>query len=320
MGPGDTAWTSPNTFPATSNAVLFCGAKIDFVDIDSKTYNLCPKALRQKLEIAKQKGCLPKVVIPVHFAGQSCDMAAIANLSKEFGFAVIEDASHAVGADYKRDKVGSCSYSDLCVFSFHPVKIMTTGEGGVVTTNSPELQKKLALLRSHGITRNKSQYVHEDHGPWYYEQVDLAPNYRMTDIQAGLGISQLGKLDSFVSRRRELVKQYNDFFDDIPDVRPYWHPDTAPSWHLYVIQVGEGVSRRWVFETLCNDGIGVNVHYIPVHTHPYYEGLGFKIGDFPRAESYYEQAITLPLYAGLKDEDQAYIAQKVKAALKEARK
>lgn len=311
---GDVAWTSPNTFPATSNAVLFCGAKVDFVDIDPQTYNMCPKALEIKLQEARLKGNLPKIVIPVHFAGQSCDMKAIFDLSKEYGFAIVEDASHCIGGEYKGRKIGSCEYSHACVFSFHPVKIMTTGEGGAVLTNNPELYKKFALLRSHGITRDESMFVKESHGGWYYEQIDLGPNYRMTDIQAALGSSQLSKLDKFIEKRRALAARYDALFADVSEIRPYQLPDSNSSWHLYVVRV-EPEKRLSVYNGLKEAGIGANVHYIPVHTHPYYESIGFKAGDFPRSESYYQSAITLPLYAGLSDEDQLHVANTLKQLL-----
>jgi UDP-4-amino-4,6-dideoxy-N-acetyl-beta-L-altrosamine transaminase len=314
LGKGDIAWTTPNTFPATSNAALFCGASIDFVDIDPATYNLCPNALRAKLEAAKKNGTLPKIVIPVHFAGQSCDMEAISLLAKEYGFAIVEDASHCIGGDYKNNKIGSCEYSDACVFSFHPVKIMTTGEGGAVTTNRDDLNQKFHLLRSHGITRDEGLFEKTNEGGWYYEQVDLAPNYRITDIQAALGLTQLNKVDKFIARRRELASRYNTLYEDVPNIRPYQLPDSNSSWHLYVIQV-PAKRRKQIYDSLKEAGIGVNVHYIPVHTHPYYETLGFKRGAFPNSETYYQSAITLPLYYDLTNEQIEYISKHVKMAL-----
>lgn len=310
LGEGDIAWTSPNTFPATSNAALFCGAKVDFVDIDPQTYNMCPIALKTKLEEARKTGQIPKVVIPVHFAGQSCDMESIARLSKEYGFAVIEDASHCIGGDYKNNKMGSCEYSDICVFSFHPVKIITTGEGGAVTTNNEQLYKKLNLLRTHGITREETLFQKPNEGGWYYEQIDLAPNYRITDIQAALGLSQMSKLDQFILRRRELAQRYNHLFADVEHITPHQAKDTNSSWHLYVIRV-PAVRRKEIYDGLKTAGIYANVHYIPVHTHPYYQSLGFKTGMFPQSESYYAQVISIPLYYGLQDDEQTYIAQRV---------
>lgn len=318
LGPGDIAWTSPNTFPATSNAILFCDAKVDFVDIDSKTYNMCPVALKEKLEQAQKSGALPKIVIPVHFAGQSCDMEAIAHLAKEYGFSVIEDASHCIGADYKDSKIGSCHFSDACVFSFHPVKIMTTGEGGAITTKRIDLYNKFNLFRSHGITRDESLFQKSNEGGWYYEQVDLAPNYRITDIQAALGLSQLGKLDMFIERRRQLAARYNELFANVSHIIPEQAKETNSSWHLYVICV-PAEQRKNIYDSLKVAGINANVHYIPVHTHPYYQSIGFKGVSFSKSESYYSQAITLPLYYGLKDEEQTFVADQVKSLLGKAK-
>lgn len=315
LGRGDIAWTSPNTFPASANAALLCGADVDFVDIDPQTYNMCPKALRSKLDQAKKNGRLPKIVIPVHFAGQSCDMAAIATLAHEYGFKIIEDASHCIGAQYKGKKIGSCDYSDFCVFSFHPVKIITTGEGGAVTTRNPDLYKRLVLLRSHGITREESMFEGKSHGAWYYEQLGLSTNYRMTDMQAALGRSQLSRLDQFITRRREIAARYDALFSDFDSMRPHQIPEAESSWHLYVVQVPQGISRKDVFDKMRQADIGVNVHYIPVHTHPYFRNIGFIQGDFPLAEAYYESAITLPLYPGLTDQDQDYVVSHLISAI-----
>ena len=307
LGQGDIFWTSPNTFVASANCGLYCGAKVDFVDIDPNTYNLSVSELERKLAWAEKQGCLPKVVIPVHFAGQSCEMEQIAALSQRYGFRIIEDASHAIGGRYQGQPVGCCQFSDITVFSFHPVKIITTGEGGMVLTNQEELYQKLIRLRSHGITRDIKLMQGESHGPWYYQQLELGFNYRMTDIQAALGASQLQRLDEFVERRRVLAERYNQTLQGLPLMIPWQYPDTESSWHLYVIRLKlDKISKthRQVFEELRQAEIGVNLHYIPVHTQPYYQKLGFKLGDFLQAESYYLEAISIPIYYGLTQEDQ----------------
>jgi len=318
LGPGDILWTSPNTFVASANCGLYCGATVDFVDIDPRTYNMSVDRLGKKLERAAIEGKLPKVVIPVNFAGQSCDMEAIARLAERYGFIVIEDASHAIGGRYKGEAVGKCRYSAMTVFSFHPVKIITTGEGGMVLTNSSELHARLLRLRSHGITRDPAHMAGEPHGPWYYEQIELGFNYRMTDIQAALGVSQMTRLKEFVTRRHHLAKRYDEAMADLPITLPWQHPDTYSAFHLYVIRLDLDrirKSRREVFEALRERGILVNLHYIPVHTQPYYWALGFREGDFPEAEQYYQEAITLPLYAGLSGTDQDRIIDAVQEAL-----
>ena len=315
LGEGDVLWTSPITFTASANCGRYCGADVDFVDIDDKTYNMSVAELRHKLEEAVQK---PKVVIPVHLAGQSCDMEAIKALADECGFKIIEDASHATGADYKNTKVGSCCYSDMTVFSFHPVKIVTTGEGGMVLTNSKDLYEKLKLYRSHGITRDADLMTQGADGPWYYQQIELGFNYRMTDLQAALGCSQMDSLDEFVARRRYLVKRYNEKLKELPLRTPYQDEATNPSWHIYIIRVDftkVTLSKREIFARMRDRGIALNLHYIPVHTQPYYQNLGFKKGDFPVSERYYEEAITLPLYYDLTDEQQDQIIQALKAVL-----
>ncbi|TYQ27186.1 UDP-4-amino-4,6-dideoxy-N-acetyl-beta-L-altrosamine transaminase [Pseudanabaena sp. UWO311] len=307
LGKQDYLWTSPNTFVASANCGLYCGAKVDFVDINSQTYNLSVDELEQKLVRAAQLGCLPKVLVPVHFAGQSCEMEKIAILSQQYGFKVIEDASHAIGGKYRNKAIGSCEFSDLAVFSFHPVKIITTGEGGMVLTNREDLYEKLSRLRSHGITRNPDLMQGEVHGGWYYQQLELGFNYRMTDIQAALGVSQIQRLDKFVTRRRFLAQRYNHLLQDLPITLPYQHFDTESSWHLYVIRLNlDKISKTHcqVFEQLRQAGIGVNLHYIPVHTHPYYQNLGFCHGDFQKSEMYYKSAISIPLYYGLTETDQ----------------
>ncbi len=299
---GDIVWTSPITFVASANAALYCGAEVDFVDIDPRTYNLSVKALRAKLEVAKKIGRLPKVVIPVHFAGQPCDMQAIHALGKEYQFQIIEDASHAIGAEYLNEKVGSCKYSDICVFSFHPVKIITTAEGGMALTNNELLAQKMGLFRSHGITREVSEMFGESEGPWYYQQIELGFNYRMTELQAALGISQMNRLEQFIQERRRLAREYDSLLSSLPIQLPYQQPDSASAYHLYPIWIDHealGVSRKSVFENLRAQNIGVNVHYIPVHLQPYYQKMGFKAGQFPEAEKYYSGAISIPLYVGL---------------------
>lgn len=318
LGAGDTLWTSPNTFVASANCGLYCGAEVDFVDIDPHTYNLSVTALEQKLSKAEREGKLPKVVVPVHLAGQSCKMEKIAALSQKYGFTVLEDASHAIGSGYQGNPVGNCQFSDLTVFSFHPVKIITTGEGGMVVTNQAELYEKLIRLRTHGITRNPELMQGESHGLWYYQQLDLGFNYRMTDIQAALGASQMQRLDEFVSRRRVLADRYNQMLANLPVTLPWQHPDTESSWHLYVIRLKlDKITKthRQVFEELRQAGIGVNLHYIPVHTQPYYQNLGFKFGDFPEAERYYSEAISLPLYYGLTNLNQDRVVEVLRKIL-----
>jgi len=307
LGDRDYLWTSPNTFVASANCGLYCGAKVDFVDIDPRTYNLSIDELSQKLANASKQGCLPKVLVPVHFAGQSCEMDKIAALSQHYGFQVIEDASHAIGGKYQGKAIGCCEFSDLAIFSFHPVKIITTGEGGMVLTNREDLYEKLIRLRSHGITRNPDLMQGESDGAWYYQQIDLGFNYRMTDIQAALGASQMQRLDDFITRRKFLVHRYNHLLQDLPLTLPYQHPDTESSWHLYVIRLNlNKISKthRQVFDELRQAAIGVNLHYIPVHTQPYYQNIGFTWGDFPEAESYYKNAISIPLYYGLSEQEQ----------------
>lgn len=316
--PGDAHWTSPNSFVASANCGLYCGAQPDFVDIDPRTYNLSVDALEEKLARAEKQGRLPKVVIPVHFAGQSCDMEAIAGLGKRYGFSVIEDASHAIGGRYRDTRVGSCAFSDMTVFSFHPVKIITTGEGGMVLTNRQDLYEKLVRLRSHGITRDPRFMEGESDGTWYYQQIELGFNYRITDIQAGLGSSQMKRLDEFVARRLYLAERYDTLLRELPLTLPWRQADAYSSFHLYVVRLhldAIGKTHRQVFEGLRQEGVGVNLHYIPVHTQPYYRRLGFEPGDFPQAEQYYREAISLPLYAGLSDNEQDRVVQALKEVL-----
>jgi len=305
---GDVVWTTPITFVASANCALYCGADIDFVDIDDKTYNLSPELLESKLRHAKSNNLpLPKVVIPVHLCGQPCEMDKIHALSLEYGFSIIEDASHAIGGKYKNNPIGNCEYSDITVFSFHPVKIVTTAEGGAATTNNKELASKLELLRSHGVTRDSSLMKNESHGGWYYEQVDLGFNYRMTEMQAALGVSQMSRLHDFVARRNELAFKYDELLKDLPLITPFQIEDSYSGRHLYVIRLNLTdipLTHKQVFEQLRENGIGVNLHYIPVHTQPYYKELGFEVGQYPVAESYYQEAISIPLFHTMTNEQQ----------------
>lgn len=320
LGPEDWLWTSPITFVASANCGLYCGAKVDFVDIDPRTYNLCPNALAKKLEQAEREGRLPKIVIPVHLCGQPCDMAAIHALGKRYGFRIIEDASHAIGGKYRDEFIGNCRYSDITIFSFHPVKIITTAEGGMATTNDARLAERMFLLRSHGITRDPGLMTHEPDGPWYYQQIDLGFNYRMTELQAALGVSQMRRLDGFVARRHALARRYDEMLAGLPVVTPWQHPDSYSGLHLYVIRLAPaqtGERRLRVFESLRSQGIGVNVHYIPVHTQPYYRNLGFEPGDFPQAERYYAEAISLPMFHGMTEAQQDAVVEALRKAVRE---
>lgn len=314
LQPGNWLWTTPITFVASANCGLYCGAQIDFVDIDPTTWNLCPDKLQAKLEQAERDGRLPSILVAVHLSGRSCDMQRIHALSQRFGFRIIEDASHAIGATYQGQPIGNCHYSDITVFSFHPVKIITTAEGGVATTQNAALASRMRLLCSHGITRDPGQMTHAADGPWYYQQIALGFNYRMTELQAALGLSQLQRLDAYLQRRRELAARYHQALADLPLQRP--QPGDESAWHLYIIRLdtASGIQHRPVFESLRAQGIGVNLHYIPVHTQPYYQAQGFQPGDFPEAEAYYRQAISLPLFYGLQDAEQ----QQVILALQQA--
>ncbi|MEX6780045.1 UDP-4-amino-4,6-dideoxy-N-acetyl-beta-L-altrosamine transaminase [Limnospira fusiformis] len=307
LGPGDRLWTSPNTFVASANCGLYCGADVDFVDIDPHSYNLSVAALEEKLLEAQGRGRLPKLLVPVHLAGQSCEMEQIGVLARRYGVTVLEDASHGIGARYQGKSVGCCAYSDMAVFSFHPVKIITTGEGGMVVTNRQDLYERLIRLRTHGITRREDWLTEASHGPWYYQQLELGFNYRMTDIQAALGASQMGRLDEFVARRRDLARRYDALLQGLPIGLPVQGAEMESSWHLYVIRLQlEKLEKthRQVFEGLRSAGVGVNLHYIPVHTQPFYQRRGFAWGDFPEAERYYGEAISLPLYFGLTESAQ----------------
>lgn len=319
LGPGDALWTSPITFVASANCGIYCGAEVDFVDIDPRTYNICPKALERKLLIAEGQGRLPKILVAVHLCGQPCDLAPIRVLASRFGFKIIEDASHAIGAKYKGDFVGSGRYSDITVFSFHPVKIITTAEGGMALTECEELASKMALLRSHGITRDPAQMTHSPEGAWYYQQVCLGYNYRMTELQAALGVSQMKRLDAYVLRRRELAARYDEKLRGLPVSIPWQHPDSYSAWHLYVIRLElDRITRthREVFECLRDQGIGVNLHYIPVHTQPYYQEMGFKRGAYPESEKYYSAAISLPIFQSLSEREQDLVVEALRVGLK----
>ena len=306
LGEGDWLWTTPITYVASANCGRYCGADVDFVDIDPKTLNMSIDALEEKLRIAKIENRLPKVVVPVHLCGEPCDMKQIHRLSQEYGFKIIEDASHAIGAKYQDTFVGSCQYSDITVFSFHPVKIITTAEGGMAVTNNPKLAQQLSLYRSHCVTRDPSLMTHEPDGDWYYQQVGLGFNYRMTELQGALGVSQMGSLEKFIARRHQIAARYDEVFESLPIILAYRNPENFSSLHLYPIQVlpESGKNRKEVFDFFRAHDINVNVHYIPVHTQPYYQQFGFKYGDFPNAEQYYSRAFSIPIFYGLTDEMQ----------------
>ncbi len=312
LGEGDWLWTSPVTFVASANVGLYCGAKVDFVDIDAKTYNICPEQLEKKLAEARSSGCLPKVLIPVHLCGQPCDMKTIQRLCKKYGVRIIEDASHAIGGKYLGRPIGNCEYSDITVFSFHPVKIITTAEGGAALTNDYKLAEKIALHRSHGITRDQELMTQPSHGPWFYEQITLGYNYRMTDLQAALGVTQMKRLNEFVSERQIIARRYDALLEDLPVVVPFQMDGTYSALHLYVIRLKLDKiikSHKQVFEELRASGIGVNIHYIPVHMHSFYRSMGFKLGDFPESEKYYSEAISLPMYPNLSKEAQDKVVE-----------
>lgn len=317
LGPGDYLWTSPNTFVASANCALYCGAQVDFVDVDARTFNISVAALAAKLEQAERTGNLPKVLVPVHFAGQSCEMSEIKELAQQYGFSLLEDASHAIGGRYQGSKVGACEYSDATVFSFHPVKIITSGEGGMVLTNDEQLYQALLRLRSHGITRDPRFLQGESDGPWCYQQLDLGYNYRMTDMQAALGLSQMQRLDEFVAIRRQRVESYRLALSGLPLKLAETLHGVEPAWHLQVVCLDDPLWRKPVFDALREIGIQVNVHYQPVYLQPYYRQLGFLPGLCPEAERYYHGALTLPLYPGMSDQDFSFIVSSFKNILSE---
>lgn len=312
IGPGDIVWTTPITFVATANCALYCGAAVDFVDIDSRTYNLSVDRLAEKLAATKEDH-LPKVVIPVHLAGQPCDMAGIHALSQQYGFRIIEDASHAIGGKYQGAAIGNGRYADITIFSFHPVKIITSGEGGMATTNDAEVARRLRLLRSHGISSEPEYMESRAKGEiWNYQQIALGFNYRMSDIHAALGLSQMGRLDEFVAKRHSIARRYDQLLATLPVTIPWQHPDGYSAFHLYVIRLQSntsGKTQRQVYDVLRAAGILVNLHYIPVYRHPYYERMGFSADNYPEAEKYYAQAISLPLYPSLTFEEQDYVVR-----------
>ena len=317
VGKGDVVWTSPISFVASANCAKYCGADVDFVDINPLTYNMSVEALALKLQLAKKKGTLPKVVIPVHLSGQSCDMQKIFELSKKYNFKIIEDASHAIGGSYLSKKIGSCEYSDICVFSFHPVKIITTCEGGACTTNNEELFNKIYNLRSHGIVRNQQDMVNRSHGGWYYEQLDLGYNYRLNDLQSALGINQIKRLDTFVKERHRIANQYNALFEDLNYVvTPYQEKSNYSSYHLYIIRIKSDKynNRDKVYERLRNSGVYVNIHYIPIYLQPFYN-KGFKKEDFPNSNLYYKEALSIPIYPGLSHENLQLIYEVIKTPI-----
>ena len=318
VGKGDVVWTTPITFVASANCALYCNATIDFVDIDPRTYNMSVEHLSEKLLQAAKNGKLPKVVIPVHMCGQSCDMAGIYRLSKQYGFKIIEDASHAIGGKYRDESIGNCHFSDITIFSFHPVKIITTGEGGMALTNDSKLAEHMRLSSSHGITRDVSKMTHESDGPWYYQQIDLGYNFRITDIQAALGLSQMQRLDEFVSKRHIIAKRYDDLLSDLPITTPWQHPDSYSGLHLYVIRLNSHEifkAHSFVSTELRAAGIGVNLHYIPVYNQPYYEKMGFKKGYCIESERYYSEAISLPMFPELTIAEQDYVASTLREVL-----
>jgi len=310
---GDVVWTSPNTFVASSNAALYCGASVDFVDIDPVTYNMSVSALSEKLAYAEKLGRLPKVVIPVHLTGQPCDMAQIHDLAQQYGFKVVEDASHAIGGQYQNQPIGNCAYSDVTVFSFHPVKIVTTAEGGMAMTNDDTLAEKMALYRSHGITRDPALMTHASDGPWSYQQITLGYNYRMTDMQAALGVSQIQRLNHYIARRHDIATRYNQELSELPLTLPMQATYGHSAYHLYVIRLDldaiAPLTHAEVFQSLRDQEILVNLHYIPVHTQPYYQAMGFRWGDFPQAEAYYKNAISIPMYPTMTDDAQTHVIQ-----------
>jgi UDP-4-amino-4,6-dideoxy-N-acetyl-beta-L-altrosamine transaminase len=318
LGAGDCLWTSPITFVASANCALYCGARVDFVDIDPRTWNLSVGALEEKLKAAAEKGNLPKVVVPVHMGGEPCDLEAIHALSQRYDFKVIEDASHAIGGSYRGERIGNCRYSDIAIFSFHPVKVITTAEGGMALTRDARLARRMERLRTHGITRDPEEMTHAPDGPWYYQQVELGYNYRMTELHAALGISQMQRLDAYVSRRHAIADRYDAMLAGLPVTTPIRSQQNRSGLHLYVIRLQRDRitrSHREVFDLLRESGIGVNLHYIPVHLQPWYAQFGFKQGDYPEAERYYSEAISLPMFPTLTDSQQDHVVDVLAKAL-----
>jgi len=318
LGSGDWLWTSPISFVASANCGRYCGASVDFVDIDPYTWTIDAAALALKLEQADRQGRLPKVVVAVAFAGQSADMRTIKALAHQYGFTLIEDAAHAVGARYAGVAVGSGEFADMTVFSFHPVKIITSAEGGMVLTNRADLAQRLRLLRGHGVTRDSGQMTEESHGAWYYQQLELGFNYRITDLQAALGLSQLARLDDFLVRRQALAARYQQLLAGLPVGVQAPQAEAESAWHLFVVRLqGDNLQRshREVFDGMRAAGVGVNLHYIPIHLQPYYRELGFKPGDFPQAEAYYAGALSLPMYPGLSDAQQDHVVDSLRGLL-----
>ena len=317
-GKDDIVWTAAITFVASANCALYCGAMVDFVDIDPLSYNISIEHLTEKLIAAEKVGKLPKILIPVHLCGQPCDMESIYTLSQKYGFKIVEDASHAVGGKYKDNPIGNCHYSEITIFSFHPVKIITTGEGGLALTNNEYLAKRMRLFRSHGITRDENEMTHTSDGPWYYQQIALGYNYRLTDIQAALGLNQMKRLDEFVERRNAIAKRYDQLLVDLPVKTPSQHKDSYSAFHLYVIRLNlEKIGKTYsqIFEIFREMGIGVNLHYIPVYHQPYYKNLGFKLGHCSEAEQYYAEAISLPIYPNLSETQQNTVVSVLKKAI-----
>jgi UDP-4-amino-4,6-dideoxy-N-acetyl-beta-L-altrosamine transaminase len=318
LGPGDLLWTSAITFVASANCGLYCGANVDFIDIDPETFNLSTIKLEEKLQAAERLGRLPKILVTVHFTGQPCDMSQIHALSQRYGFRIIEDASHAIGAEFQSERIGSCKYSDITIFSFHPVKIITSGEGGCATTNDKALARKMMLLRSHGITRETDQMTQEPDGPWFYEQVMLGFNYRITDLQAALGASQIERLNTYIERRHKIVKIYNNALQDCPVKLHFQKSDRRSSYHLYIIRVDLQrlhISKKELFERLRTKGIGTNVHYIPVPNHYYFKQLGHRLSNFPEATKFYHEALSLPMYPTLTASQTNYIIDALRSEL-----
>lgn len=316
LGSGDRLWTSAISFVASANCGRYCGADVDFIDIDPRTLNIDTEKLADKLLNAKREKRLPKILVVVHFAGLPCDMDEIKHLADKFGFYIIEDAAHALGASYQESRIGDCKYSDLCTFSFHPIKSITSGEGGMITTQSERWAEKMRQLRSHGINKDTQTISESGEGDWYYEQTDLGYNYRITDIQAALGISQASRLEHFITQRTAIALRYDKLLVDLPLQLPPRVENRKSAWHLYVIQVEDAKIRRKVFDKLRNEGIGVQVHYIPIHLQPYYRAIGFKRDDFPVAENYYEKTISLPIFPELSEEDQDSVVRILGDALR----